>query len=219
MGVSVRVASGESVSTPSARDREGSEIEFSRVVAFSDGVFSIAITLLVLALQIPAGLNDLGQELRDRGDEFFAYGLSFAVIGSLWIDHHGFFGSLRAFDGRLMGLNLLYLAFVALVPFTSQVLGTYAGESAAVILYAANMVAISVAFTLQISYSYRSGLMSAEARDQRGGQLETQSIVIPAVFALSIPVALVIPQQTPWVWILIPVLMRVLGPRRPKADR
>ena len=108
--------------TPS---REYAETEFNRVVAFSDGVFAIAITLLVLTLEIPGGVDDLGQELRDRAEEFFAYGLSFAVLGKFWITHHSFFGSLARFDARLMVLNLLYLAFIALVPFTSDLLGDY----------------------------------------------------------------------------------------------
>ena len=194
------------------RSREDSEIGFSRVVAFSDGVFAIAITLLVLALQIPSGLSDLGQQIRDRGDEFFAYGLSFAVIGSLWIDHHRFFGDLRACDGRLIRLNLLYLAFVALIPFSSGVLGSYAGQSTAVIIYALNIIAISVSFTLMAVHAYRSGLMTADAKRERGGELANESIVIPAVFALSIPVALAIPQQTPYVWLLIPLALRALSP-------
>jgi uncharacterized membrane protein len=181
------------------------------VVAFSDGVFAIAITLLVLALEIPSGL-DLGDAIGDRGNEFFAYGLSFAVIGSLWIDHHRFFGELRAVDGALIRLNLLYLAFLALIPFSSSVLGSYAGESGAVIVYALNIVAISIAFTLLAVHAYRSGLMTDEAMRERGGELATESVVIPAVFALSIPIALAIPQQTPYFWLLIPVLMRVLGP-------
>jgi uncharacterized membrane protein len=216
MGVSVRVATREPLLTQSTRDREGSEIEFSRVVAFSDGVFAIAITLLVLALEIPAGVDDLGQALRDRSDEFFAYGLSFAVIGSLWIDHHRFFGGLRAFDGRLMGLNLLYLAFVALVPFSSSLLGSYAGQSPAVVAYALNMVLISVTFTLQIDYAGRRGLIAAGSEYDRG--LSAESIVIPAVFAISIPVALVAPQQTPYVWLAIPILMRVVAARRKRLS-
>jgi uncharacterized membrane protein len=210
--VSVRVAAGGPTSPRSVRSRGDLEIDFSRVAAFSDGVFAIAITLLVLGLQIPSGLSDLGQQLRDRGDEFFAYGLSFAVIGSLWIDHHRFFTGLRGVDGRLMSLNLVYLAFIALVPFSSSVLGSYAGQSAAVIVYALNIIAISIAFTLMMVHSFRSDLMTEAAKHERGGELANESVVIPAVFALSIPVALVIPQQTPYVWLLIPLLLRALRP-------
>jgi uncharacterized membrane protein len=209
VGVSVRVATGEPTPTRTARDRSGAEIEFSRVVAFSDGVFAIAITLLVLALEIPAGLDDLGQALRDRGDEFFAYGLSFAVIGTLWIGHHRFFGDLKAFDGTLMRLNLLYLAFIALVPFSSSVLGSYNNNSAAVIVYSLNMVLISVAFSMQIVYAYRRDLMTEEAKRSRGGPLSAKSFIIPGVFAVSIPIALVNPDNVPWLWLALPVLLRL----------
>jgi uncharacterized membrane protein len=64
-------------------EREESEVEFSRVVAFSDGVFAIAITLLVLALEIPPDLDDLGAALRAHESEFVAYGISFAVLDSI----------------------------------------------------------------------------------------------------------------------------------------
>lgn len=217
MGVSVRVATGEPAQTRSVRDREGSEIEFSRVVAFSDGVFAIAITLLVLALEIPTGLDDLGQAISDRGDEFFAYGLSFAVIGALWIAHHQFFGSLARFDGPLMVLNLVYLAFVALIPFSSSVLGSYAGESAAVITYAINMVAVSLVFTAQNVYAYRADLLDESSEARREGPLVAESFVIPGVFAASIPLAIVAPDNTPYLWLLMPVLLRVLGTRRAKS--
>jgi uncharacterized membrane protein len=215
VGVSVRVASGEPAPTSGARDRDGSEIEFSRVVAFSDGVFAIAITLLVLALEIPAGLGDLGEQIRDRGDEFFAYGLSFAVIGSLWIAHHRFFSTLARFDGPLMVLNLVYLAFIALIPFSSSVLGSYAGQTAAVITYAVNMVAVSLAFTAQNVYAYRADLLDKAAEARREGPLVAESFVIPGVFAASIPLAVVSPDNTPYVWLLMPVLLRVLGTRHP----
>ena len=182
---------------PGSQRREENEVEFARIVAFSDGVFAIAITLLVLALEIPAGVDDLGQELRDRGDEFFAYGLSFAVIGSLWIGHHRFFGELRAFDGTLMKLNLVYLAFIALVPFSSSVLGSYNNNSAAVIVYSLNMILISVAFSIQIVYAYRRDLMTDEALRRRGQPLIARSFIIPGVFAVSIPIALVNPNNVP----------------------
>src|SRR5687767_4414582 len=102
--------------------RDEAEVEVSRLVAFSDGVFAMGITLLVLALEMPTDVN-VDEALRDRGTEFFAYFLSFAVVGRFWMAHHRIFGSVARFDTNLVVINLAYLAFIALVPFTSEVLG------------------------------------------------------------------------------------------------
>jgi uncharacterized membrane protein len=77
-----------------AKHREENEIEFSRIVAFSDGVFAIAITLLVLNLDVGEGVKDgeLGTVLWNHHQDLFAYVLSFAVIGRFWLIHHRFFG-------------------------------------------------------------------------------------------------------------------------------
>src|SRR5918996_1050051 len=136
---------------PRHRDEWG--VEFSRIVAFSDGVFAIAITLLVLAFQIPENSPDIVHSLLNQRGDLFAYALSFAVLGRLWLAHHRFFSVLERFDGTLMGLNLLYLAWIVLVPFTSEVLGDYGDDSAGVILYAAIMFAVTVTFGVQIVYS------------------------------------------------------------------
>src|SRR5688572_28678535 len=104
------------------RHRGDAEVEFARIVAFSDGVFAIAITLLVLPLDIPKNTTDLAQAIWSLDNDFFAYAVSFAVVGKFWLSHHRFYGSLERFDNTLMGLNLLYLAWVVLVPFTSEML-------------------------------------------------------------------------------------------------
>ena len=98
-------------------ERGESEVEFARVLAFTDGVFAIAITLLVLALEVPAGVDDVGAALRDRSSDFVAYGFSFAVLGSIWLAHHRFYGSVVRFNTRLIVLNLagISLAFTAQV--------------------------------------------------------------------------------------------------------
>src|SRR5215212_2995635 len=111
------------------RHRDEAEVEFNRIVAFSDGVFAIAITLLVLGLTVPPNHPDLTRLLLNNQDDFIAYAISFAVLGKYWLLHHRFFSALERFDGRLMGLNLVYLAFIALVPFSSQVLGDYSGTT------------------------------------------------------------------------------------------
>src|ERR1700712_704822 len=123
-----------------AKARAENEVEFSRIVAFSDGVFSIAITLLVLNLKIEPGLPQaqLSETLWDQREALLAYAISFAVIGRFWLVHHRFFGDVKAFDSRLIGLNMLYLGWIVLIPFSSQVLGAYGGRLSPGVLYSAD---------------------------------------------------------------------------------
>jgi uncharacterized membrane protein len=184
-----------------ARHRDEWEVEFSRIVAFSDGVFAIAITLLVLTIEIPENSNDLTRVLDDQIGDFFAYALSFAVLGKLWLAHHRFFSALARFDSTLMGINLVYLAFVALVPFTSELLGDYSDHSIAVIFYAASMFAVSITFTIQIVYSYRANLVKPEMRDLERRMAGPSNFVVSGLFLASIPVAAVAPSVAPFMWI------------------
>jgi uncharacterized membrane protein len=182
------------------RDEAG--IEFSRIVAFSDGVFAIAITLLVLTLQIPSDAADLDSVLGKQHDDLFAYALSFAVIGKFWVSHHRFYGALDRFDNRLMWLNLLYLAWVALVPFSSDLLGNYGEEPVAVIIYAANMAGASLTFSIQIAYAYRRGLARDGATEQRR-YAGPANYILGGVFLLSMPVALVNTFAAQAMWLLV----------------
>jgi uncharacterized membrane protein len=184
-----------------ARRRDEAEVEFNRIVAFSDGVFAIAITLLVLGLTIPGGVDDLTRTLLNQEDDLLAYGISFAVIGRLWVAHHRFFAALERFDGSLMGLNLIYLAFLVLIPFTSQVLGDYGGQRAAVILYAINLACVSLAFQAQIMYAYRSDLVWPEAREFERRMAGPANFLVATVFLLSIPIAFLSTTAATVMWI------------------
>jgi uncharacterized membrane protein len=190
---------------PAARapHRDESGVEFNRIVAFSDAVFAIAITLLVLGLFIPEGVNDLTERLFDQETDLFAYGISFAVIGRFWLAHHRFFSVLDRFDNTLMTINLAYLAFIGLVPFTSQVLGDYSGQSAAVILYAVNMICVTLAFRAQISYSHRAGLMRPQAREVERRYVGPANFVVTGGFVVSIPVAFASPTAAALIWVAI----------------
>ena len=188
---------------PEPRHREESGIEFARIVAFSDGVFAIAITLLVLAFQIPENSPDVVHSLLNQKGDVFAYALSFAVLGRLWLAHHRFFSVLERFDGTLMGLNLLYLAWIVLVPFTSEVLGDYGDQSGGVILYAGVMFGVSATFGVQVAYSYRAGLVKPELEPVEHRYAGTASFIVAAVFLASIPVALVAPDIAPLMWLVV----------------
>lgn len=183
--------------------REENEVEFGRIVAFSDGVFSIAITLLVLNLGIDKGLTEgqIDNALWDQREMFFSYAISFAVIGRFWLVHHRFFSEVNAFDARLIGLNLVYLGWIVLIPFTSEVLGEYGGKTTAVVLYSVNL-AVVVLLGLAMSVdARRRGLTKIDDRTHRENQI--RATYIAGIFLLSIPIALVAPKVAPWLWLVL----------------
>lgn len=186
-----------------AKRREGNEIEFSRIVAFSDGVFAIAITLLVLNLTIDRGLSgeQLTEALLDNWDNLIAYGISFAVIGRFWIVHHRFFSEVTAFDGRLLGLNLVYLAWVVLIPFSSQVLGDYGGETPSVVVYSVNLAAVVLVGLGMSVDARRRGLTAID--DETHRESRVRSGYIAGIFLLSIPLGFVAPRAAPYLWLLL----------------
>ena len=186
-----------------AKNREEHEVEFSRIVAFSDGVFSIAITLLVLELKLPQHLEhgEIWDSLWDQREQFLAYGISFAVIARFWLVHHSFFSEVKAFDSRLIRLNMLYLAWIVLIPFSSQVLGEYGGTLPAVVVYSANLAVVVLIGQWMAWDARRSGLAEADAQTER--ESFVRSMFIAAVFLGSIVIALFEPSIAPYIWLLL----------------
>lgn len=186
-----------------AKRRKENEIEFARIVAFSDGVFAIAITLLVLNLSVPAHIigDDLWPVLWEQRQDLFAYAISFAVIGRFWVIHHRFFGEVTGFDGRLISLNLFYLAWIVLIPFSSQVLGDHAGDEPAVVLYAINLAGVVLSGALMFADAQRAGLTRTAPEEAR--EARRQALIIAAVFLASIPVAFIEPHLAPYCWLVL----------------
>jgi uncharacterized membrane protein len=123
-----------------------------RLEAFSDGVFSVAATLLVVELRVPDVGTGLGPALLAQWPSYLTYVTSFATIGIIWVNHHALFAHVRQVDRRLLFLNLLLLMTVSAIPFPTALLGRYAtaGDDGhlASALYGAIMVLMSIAFTL-----------------------------------------------------------------------
>ncbi len=199
-----------------AKQRAENEIEFSRIVAFSDGVFAIAITLLVLQLEVPKQTpgGNLWPELWAQRHDLFAYAISFAVIGRFWVVHHRFFGDVTGFDGRLIALNLFYLAWIVLMAFSSGVLGDHGGDEAAVVLYAVNLIGVLLSGSLLFFDARWAGLSRVTPEEARGGQ--RSALAIAAVFFASIFVAVLIdPELATYCWLglfFIPLAARVRRP-------
>jgi uncharacterized membrane protein len=177
------------------------------LLAFSDGVFAIAITLLVVGIAVPTladgdSIDELADALHDLAPNFISFFISFGVIGRYWVAHHHFFALLARADGGLVGINLLYLAFIAFLPFPTALLGTYFENPLSVSLYAVMVAIVSGLEVVLFRHAHRRGLLSEEmpADVYRWGVIGSLSPV--AFFLASVPVAFVSTTLAVGVWFL-----------------
>jgi uncharacterized membrane protein len=163
-----------------------------RIVFFSDAVFAIAITLLVIQIPIPsASEHDLAGALADLGPQFFSFGLSFLVIGQFWVAHHRMFRYITRFDAGLVWLNLGLLLCVAFLPFPTALLGEHDTDRTAIVFYALAMFLTGLASAGVWHYAtFRHRCVGADLDRRRVHYLSRRSLVVPAVFIVTLPVAL-----------------------------
>jgi uncharacterized membrane protein len=129
-----------------------------RLEAFSDGVFAIAITLLVLTIAQPSDYADLAHQLAQRWPEYAAYAVSFAVIGIMWLNHHSIFGHFSGIDRPLVYLNLALLMTVVFIPYPTGVFGQALarGEGATAAAVAYSITTAVNAYTWSALWLYAS---------------------------------------------------------------
>ena len=142
--------------TPPRRIRRPSSpvlFNSARVEAFSDGVIAIAITLLVLDLAVPQRGDDpagLGHALLQQWPAYFAYAVSFLVIGIIWVNHHTVFAKVRQVDRPVLFVNLALLMCISVIPFPTRLLADYLTQGSdshvAAAVYSATMLAMGICF-------------------------------------------------------------------------
>jgi TMEM175 potassium channel family protein len=169
-------------------DRNGTAnrlLPTSRLEAFSDGVFAIAITLLVLELHVPTGHEALAQALGHEWARYLGYLVSFAFIGGVWIAHSNMTRFIKAADPTLMRLNLTLLLFVSFLPFTTAIVATHLfatflplshdtvlepgtpAERVAVVLFGLNLTLAAFMMYRMIRYAARTpGIAADEVADE-----------------------------------------------------
>jgi uncharacterized membrane protein len=197
---------------PEDESPEARAFDYSRTVALSDGVFAIALTLLVLNLKLPQvdphHYDRLGSELLEQRTQLYCYALSFAVIALHWVRHHVLFRAINRIDIRLTVLNLAYLGFIALLPYPTDVLASYNSQPAAIVLYASTGAILATIGGLVRVHALRAKLLSGVGvRLVTGREHWT---ITPAIFLSSIPIAFVSPTvaQLWWLLLLVPGIGR-----------
>jgi uncharacterized membrane protein len=205
------------------------EKETGRVEAFSDGVFAVAITLLVLNIKIPGlGLspsnlpNDpqLWSLLIKEWPMFAAYATSFATIGVMWLNHHRLYSHIKRTDTGLLLLNLLLLVVIVFIPVPTALISEYLvqpDQHAAALLYSGTMVILAVCYNLLWRYaSYHNRLLGKNADTRAVRAISRQYWFGPLPYLVAFVLALF---STPASIILnfLLALFFALPPRLPRS--
>jgi uncharacterized membrane protein len=167
-----------------------------RIEAFSDGVFAIAITLLVLTIPQPHDYRHLGSSLTEQWPTYAAYLVSFAVIGIMWLNHHTVFGHFERVDRNLVYLNLALLATIVFVPYPTGVFGSalQRGESERVAAVFYSVVMTINAFAWAALWLYGSTnrrLLGLQFPEEQRHRATLMFNVGPFIYALTVVVALI----------------------------
>jgi uncharacterized membrane protein len=188
-------------------------VKTERLQTLADGVFAIALTLLVLSLPVPKGAANLGHLLVRQWPYYAAYVISFVTIAIAWLNHHALMDGVARVDRTLMELTLLLLLFVALVPWPTDLLATYLRDgsqsSAAAVTYGIVLTLLASSFTMiwiwlarkdELAHPHARGHLSASIR---------RSLVGPAVYLtgtliaiLSAPIAFALFAAVPLYFVL-----------------
>jgi uncharacterized membrane protein len=143
--------------------------EFDRALGFFDGTYAVALTLLVTTLDrtdVPGAWADPAALWAAMGTEVVAFFLAFAVVAFYWRSNHAFVGRLHHLSGRLVTVNLVLLAFVVLLPFSTDALGQFS-EPLATAVFAGNVAVISSTEAVMSLLAWREGLFSAPPSSRR----------------------------------------------------
>jgi uncharacterized membrane protein len=203
---------------PSASGRRMSRtadvLPLDRFTAFTDGVFAIAITLLVLELSVPTLGARLLPALAEQWHEFLGYLISFVFIGGIWVSHAGMTKLMRHADTLAYGLDLLMLLFVGVLPFSTNLMVTHLSGpdvETAVVIYGVNVLLASLALSLLMFYiaSERSLVVDGVADETLEAKVRQRWIVI-ALNVAAIALAFVAPLIAVGVYLVMTVLALAL---------
>jgi len=197
-----------------------------RIEAFSDGIFSVAATLLVLEISVPqADFDHLWRGIGDQWPSYLAYATSFLTVGGIWLTHHAIFRSLRFADAIVTRLNLILLMAVAFLPFptklVAEAIDSHDAERAAVIFYGATLLVISVLVTALVRYAgSQPELIEEEGRDDAVA-LAAGARPALGLYVVVLALAFIAPKVAAFGFLAIALfmIMRARGKPRPKIMR
>jgi uncharacterized membrane protein len=190
--------------------------ELDRIIFFSDAVFAIVMTLLVLDIPTPdvppdSASAELPGLVFALWPKFLSYVLSFIVVGTYWIAHHGTFRYFRSYDRTLIWLNLLFLLSISFVPFPTSLLGEYGEHQFAVVLYAVSMAIPRLLLALLWWHAATGRILLSESLDPGMSRYQLiRSLAIACMYLLSIVISFFNVTAAICTWVLLFVADSIL---------
>lgn len=195
---------------------ERGSVEFERVVSITDGIFSVAMTLLVVSIGVPRVPPErLEEVLLSAHGNLLTFFIAVAVLAFYWISNLHFVRHLRAIDSVYAGLNMIYVSLIAFLPLPTALLDRYSELPITVILFVSTLLLISLMELVLFARAHRAGLFASEP-PARVVRYSILVVLIPVfVFALAIPIGLLSsPTYALAAWILLNFPLRFLVERR-----
>ncbi|MBS1552091.1 MAG: DUF1211 domain-containing protein [Bacteroidetes bacterium] len=182
----------------------------NRMDAFSDGVFAIVVTLLVLELRVPVlpenfSTQDVLRELLHLSPKFISFAMSFVIVAIFWVNHHQFFHSLEKTDRAMLWYNNLLLFWLSFVPFPTAFIGEHPVSMIPVMLYGAVLFFASVSFNLMLRHAVKSNLFQHTISDKVLRQSVKRGKIGPVIYFVSIISAFISVYISLAIFLLVPV--------------
>jgi uncharacterized membrane protein len=195
-------------------------VDLGRLIALIDGVYAVAMTLLILDLKLPSGTNDLVSALGQMLPGFLVYLIAFASIAGYWTIHNGYFRYISHGDGWLILLSLINLLFVTLYPVTASIVGAHPLEPLATVCLSANSLLYCISSWAIWSHAASNRQLLAAEDDYRPFQRVARIMLLVAIgLALAIPLAFLSVYLAYADWILCAPIAALWGTRRREIHR
>jgi uncharacterized membrane protein len=195
----------------SSENRPTAGLNTNRIEAFSDGVFAVAITLLVLNLQVPqlaasVVSRELVAKLIELWPKLLIYVLSFVIVGIYWVAHHNSFHYIKRSNRTLLWLNLLLLLFIVFIPFPTALVGEYPEQQVSVVIYGSTLVITGL--VLQLLWWYATSkyrLVDREIDPHLVKRATRRNLAAPLIYLLAIGASFLSVQISLIIFILVPL--------------
>src|SRR5215471_1130929 len=192
----------------SSANRPGTGLSTNRLEALSDGVFAVAITLLVLNLQVPqlTSGSELVSRLGALWPKLLSYALSFVIVGIYWVAHHNTFHYITRSDRNLLWLNILLLMCIVFIPFPTALLGQYPEQRVSIIIYAGTLVITGLVLQMLWWYATSGCRLVDREIDPRLVQRATRrNLMAPLLYLLAISISVFSIPASLVLFLLVPV--------------